>query len=1019
MEDTKKIVDESSKYFHSSYQEMIFYQFYARWRDDLGRRETWVEAIDRYMAYMKGKVGDALKESEYAEIREALLNQEICPSMRLLWSAGDACDATNVTSYNCSYVAPTTWKDLSEIMYVSMCGAGCGFAVEQENVSKFPVIKEQTGEKLPDIIVDDSRDGWCEAFLLAATAWADGKDVEIDYSMIRPAGARLMTMGGRASGPQPLIDLMDFTRDKMFNAQGRQLTALELHDIICQIGLIVVAGGVRRCLPEGSLVHTKDGLIPIENVSIGDSVLTSDGYHDVTNKFDQGVQKLVRITTQDSYFECTPNHKIAVLNGIDEYIWKPANELMAGDRLIAPSVGVGESVATMPLYHYNKPKHSTTSKNITIPELDESMAWLIGAVQGDGYVGEKTVTLPVHNSMRSMGDRVKEQLERFGVSVNIKKEYENYYVLEAKSNQLAEYFGKWLKQANIELRIPDCINLSTPDIKLAYISGLMDADGSVRTRPAQVVVTVYEDFAKNIQRLLSSCGVQSRFKKLSTANLKDNWREKYSVILVNKKSKEAINNSVGFKKTIVSRFKEQNTNSYPGTFIKKWPNKINKSWSDTNGNLIPVSVVSVDNVDEESRTYDIEVETANEFFCNGYLMHNSALISLSELHDKELRDAKSGEFWNENGQRSMANNSAVYAEKPSVEEFGEEWAALVASGTGERGIFNRGSLENQVPARRWEKLKNQNQVGVNPCGEIYLRSKQFCNLTSIVVRPDDDMESLKRKMRLATILGTYQATLTDFGYLSEDWKKNCEEEQLLGVSITGYFDNPLIRNDDTLDELREESIKANEEYSSRFGSNKSTAITCVKPHGNSGQLLYVGSGMHPWFAKHYIRRVRISVNDPLMKMVQDQGIPVLPEVGYSTSTASTMVMEFPIKAPEGALTNKDVTALDMLKEWKRLKKHFTEHNPSVTIYAGNEEWDDIKDFVYNNWDDVGGLSFLPRSEHVYQLAPYEEITEEEYNTRKAAFKDIDFSRLSEYEKTDQTVGAKELACAGPDGCEVK
>lgn len=636
------VVAESSKYFKSSYQEMIFYQFYSRWQPELGRRETWIEAIDRYMSYMTGKLEDKLTKKEYDEIREALLNQEICPSMRLLWSAGKACDATNVTAYNCAYVAPTSWRDLSEIMYVSMCGAGCGFAVENENVAKFPVIKEQTGDKLDDIVVDDSRDGWCEAFLLAATAWADGKDVEIDYSMVRPAGARLETMGGRASGPQPLIDLMNFTRDKMLAAQGRQLTALELHDIICQIGLIVVAGGVRR----------------------------------------------------------------------------------------------------------------------------------------------------------------------------------------------------------------------------------------------------------------------------------------------------------------------------------------------------------------------------------------SALISLSELKDADLRDAKTGAFWETNGQRSMANNSAVYESKPSAADFLEEWTALVKSGTGERGIFNRGELENQVPDRRWQKLKDQKQVGVNPCGEIYLRSKQFCNLTSIVVRPDDTMDDLQRKMRLATLLGTYQATLTDFGYLGEDWKKNCEEEQLLGVSITGYFDNPLIRDDENLDALREASIEVNKEYAERFGSNQSTAITCVKPHGNSGQLLYVGSGMHPWFAKHYIRRVRISVNDPLMKMVQEQGIPVLPEVGYSTSTASTMVMEFPIKAPEGALTNKDVTALDMLKEWKRLKEHFTEHNPSVTVYAGDEEWVDIAQFVYQNWDKVGGLSFLPRSEHVYQLAPYEEITEEEYEKRKKAFKDIDFSKLSDYEENDNTTGAKELACAGGN-CEVQ
>lgn len=634
-------VAESSKYFPSSYQEFIFYQFYSRWNDELGRRETWIEAIDRYMSYMREKLGDKLTETEYGEIRDALLNQEICPSMRLLWSAGKACDATNVTAYNCAYIAPKNWQDLSEIMYVSMCGAGCGFAVEEENVSQFPVIKEQTGEMKPKIIVDDSRDGWCEAFVLACEAWSNGYDVEVDYSMVRPAGARLHTMGGRSSGPAPLEDLMKFTREKMFASQGKQLSAIDLHDIICQIGLIVVAGGVRR----------------------------------------------------------------------------------------------------------------------------------------------------------------------------------------------------------------------------------------------------------------------------------------------------------------------------------------------------------------------------------------SALISLSELKDEAVRDAKKGAFWEDNGQRSMANNSAVYEEKPSAGDFLEEFTALVQSGTGERGIFNRGELENQVPERRWESIKDQEQLGVNPCGEIYLRSKQFCNLTSIVVRPEDNMNDLIRKMRLATLLGTYQATLTDFGYLGDDWRKNCEEEQLLGVSITGYFDNELVREEETLKALRGKSIVANKEYSERFGSNPSTAITCVKPHGNSGQLLNVGSGMHPWFSKYYIRRVRISANDPLLQLAKAQGVPVLPEVGYSTSTATTMVMEFPMKAPEGAMTNKDVSALEMLDEWKKIKKHFTEHNPSVTVYAGDDEWLKIANFVYDNWDIVGGLSFLPRSEHVYQLAPYEEITEEQYNERKSTMIDIDFSDLTQYEEEDNTQGAKELACAGGN-CEV-
>lgn len=632
---------ESESYFATSYQHFIFYAHYARWRDDLGRRETWVEAIDRYMDYMRSKMGDKLKESEYSDVREAILNHEISPSMRLLWSAGPACDATNVTAYNCAYIAPTTWQDLAEIMYVSMCGAGCGFAAEPENVEKFPQIKKQTGKKKAPIVVEDSKEGWCNAYVKACETWSTGYDVEIDYSKLRPAGAKLKTMGGRSSGPAPLQDLMEFTRKKILAKQGRRLSTIDLHDIICQIGLIVVAGGVRR----------------------------------------------------------------------------------------------------------------------------------------------------------------------------------------------------------------------------------------------------------------------------------------------------------------------------------------------------------------------------------------SALISLSALDDQSLRDAKKGAFWQTEGQRSMANNSAVYEAKPSATELLEEWSALVASGSGERGVFNRGDLEKQIPARRWKKISDQEQMGMNPCGEIYLRSKQFCNLTSIVVRPKDDLENMKRKIRLATLLGTYQATLTNFGYLSEEWKVNSEEEQLLGVSITGYYDNKLVRRDDSLQELRQAAVDANKKYAKRFGVNQSTSVTCVKPHGNSGQLLGVGSGMHPWFSKYFIRRVRISVNDPLLQLAKDQGVPVFPEVGYSTATASTMVLEFPVKAPEGAVVSKDVSALEMLEEWKRLKLNFTEHNPSVTIYVGDDEWIKVLNFVYENWEIVGGLSFLPRNDHIYQLAPYEEITKEEYEKRAKALGKLDFSKLVLYEHQDETQGAKELACVG-GACEL-
>ena len=633
-ENVKKVVKESQKYFSSPYSEYIFYQFYSRWVPELGRRETWIEAIDRYMDYMKENLGAKLSKKEYEEVRQAILNQDICPSMRLLWSAGKACREANVWAYNCSYIAPTSFQDLGEIMYISMCGAGLGFAVEWENVQKFPQIKKQGKEKLSIHIVQDSKEGWADAFVLGLKAWFGGKDVKFDYSFIRPAGARLKTAGGRASGPQPLMDLMEFAKRKILSKQGRRLSNIDMHDIICQIGLIVVAGGVRR----------------------------------------------------------------------------------------------------------------------------------------------------------------------------------------------------------------------------------------------------------------------------------------------------------------------------------------------------------------------------------------SALISLSELEDMEMRDAKKGQFYLTEGQRSMANNSAVYNSKPSAEEFLNEWTALVKSRSGERGIFNRAGLEKQLPARRWAAIKNERQIGLNPCGEIYLRSKQFCNLTSIVIRPKDTMETLTKKIQLATLLGTYQSTLTDFGYLSKKWKENCEEERLLGVSLTGYYDNDFIRDDKVLNALRLSSVETNKKYAKRFNINASTAITCVKPHGNSGQLLGVGSGMHPWYAPYFIRRVRISHTDPLLQMAKDQGVPCLPEVGQSAESATTYVLEFPVEAPKGAIFKDDVSALDLIKEWKRLKEHFVEHNPSATIYVGSDEWLSIGNFIYENWDFIGGLSFLPRSEHVYQLAPYEMINKEEYERRTKIIGKIDFSKLFQYETTDNTLGAKEFAC---------
>ena len=639
----KELARESKQYFRNSLAEFIYYRSYSRWIDHEQRRETWIETVDRYLSFMRENIGKKLSEKEYDELREAILKHEVMPSMRLMWAAGPAARKTNVCGYNCSFIAPSKLKDFGEIMYLSMCGTGVGFSVESLTVQQLPQIKKQTGKMAKTHVIGDSKEGWADAFVHGLETWFAGEDLKFDYSQLRTAGARLMTMGGKSSGPEPLRALIDFSRDKILRRQGRRLTNLDVHDIVCKIGEVVVSGGVRR----------------------------------------------------------------------------------------------------------------------------------------------------------------------------------------------------------------------------------------------------------------------------------------------------------------------------------------------------------------------------------------SALISLSDLDDYEMRHAKDGQFYMTEGQRMMSNNSAVYTHKPPITEFMDEWISLMKSGSGERGIFNRGSLEAQIPERRKKTLMPQvDTCGTNPCGEIILKSKQFCNLTEVVVRSDDTKASILRKMRLASILGTYQSTLTNFKYLSKEWQKNCEQERLLGVSLTGQWDNAEVVHDAKfLQELRTEAVAVNKVYAKRFGINQSTSVTCVKPSGTVSQLVDASSGMHPRHAPYYIRRVRISATDSLFKMLRDQGIPYNPEVGQSPESAVTYVIDFPVKAPKGSVFKDDITSLEQLAHWKLIKENYTEHNPSVTVSVGENEWLAVASWVYDNWEMVGGLSFLPRSEHVYQLAPYEEISKERFEELAKRWENIDFSKIVSYEKIDETQGSKELACVS-GVCEI-
>ena len=629
------------------YQSFIHASRYARWIDEETRRETWNETVTRYFdffeTHLKESCNYKLPKDLRKELETAVLNLEVMPSMRCLMTAGEALERDHVAGYNCSYVSTSKVRSFDEILYILMCGTGVGFSVERDFVEKLPTIAEEFANSDTLIVVEDSKIGWAKAYKELFSLLIGGQIPRWDISKIRPAGARLKTFGGRASGPEPLEDLFRFTVETFRKAAGRKLTTVECHDIVCKIAEIVVVGGVRR----------------------------------------------------------------------------------------------------------------------------------------------------------------------------------------------------------------------------------------------------------------------------------------------------------------------------------------------------------------------------------------SALISLSSLDDDRMRNAKSGAWWENNGQRALANNSASYKSKPDMETFMDEWVALVKSKSGERGIFNRQAAKNQI--KRLGDRRNPNyDFGTNPCSEIILRDREFCNLSEVVIRADDTPDTLARKVRLATILGTFQSTLTKFRYLSSDWQKNCEEERLLGVSLTGIMDNEITNGragdlPDLLEHLRHVAVDTNKEFAHKLKINESAAITCVKPSGTVSQLVDAASGIHARHASYYIRRVRADRKDPICQFMIDKGFPAEPCV---MKPNHTMVFSFPMKAPEHCITRNDMTALEQLQLWLTYQQYWCEHKPSVTITVRDEEWMEVGAWVYKHFDEISGISFLPHSDHTYRQAPYEDCTKEQYETMLAKLpKDVDWSELSKYEKEDNTTGTQTFSCTA-GACEL-
>ena len=628
------------------YQQFIHKSRYARWIEDEERREDWHETVYRYTNFMTNHVKDKhdfdIPKKDLSEIHDAILGLEVMPSMRAMMTSGAALERDNVCGYNCSYIPVDSPRSFDECMYILMCGTGVGFSVERSNVDKMPVVSDAMNNSETVIKVADSKPGWAKAYRELIALLYAGQIPTWDVSEVRASGERLKIMGGRASGPQPLVDLFTFTVEVFKKASGRRLFPIECHDLMCKIGEIVVVGGVRR----------------------------------------------------------------------------------------------------------------------------------------------------------------------------------------------------------------------------------------------------------------------------------------------------------------------------------------------------------------------------------------SALISLSNLNDDQMRHAKAGQWWENEGQRALANNSVAYKGKPEMGTFMREWLALYDSKSGERGIFNREAADKQVA--RNGRRETGHQWGTNPCSEIILRPYQFCNLSEVVVRASDTLEDLLRKTRIATIVGTIQSTLTDFKYLRNVWKKNTEEERLLGVSLTGIMDHSVLsKNVDSkrwLEKMKEEAVKTNQRYAKMLGIPQSAAITCVKPSGTVSQLVDAASGIHARHNDYYIRTVRGGNSDPLTQFMKESGVYNEPDV---MKPDTTTVFSFAMQSPLGAVLRTDMSAIEQLELWKTYALHWCEHKPSVTISVKEEEWMDVGAWVYQNFDVASGVSFLPHSEHTYQQAPYQDIEREDYLEWQQAYDyvSLDWNKLTEFEKEDTTTGSRELACTA-DSCEI-
>lgn len=994
---------ESDHYFPTQLQKFQFYDKYSRFNYDLGRRETWVETVDRGVEFLKELSDYRLPDETYQRIHRGILNMEAMPSMRLLAMAGPAARRNNIAIYNCSYMPVDSLDAFVEALIISMCGCGVGYSVERRYVEKLPRIKRQSGAPAKTFVIPDTSEGWAEAVRVGLETWFAGEDVKFDYSLIRPGGSPLRIKGGRASGPEPLRKMLDFARNRILSRQGGFLRTLDAHDMMCMVGEAAVSGGVRRTAlislfdyDDMDMRHCKDGDFWQNN-----SQRWNANNSAVWPEYELSQAEVARYVLD------------IVESGRGEpgiFSRKAAKEQLPPRRQPA-EFGTNPCVTADTWVH-------TTEGPRQVADLIGKQHWLFihgqpfaTTEEGFWYTGTKPV---------------------------VKLKTEEGYELRLTENHLLEvvtYHSRKVERTQWKeagtLKPGDLVKLHTHRTQLTWHShgtfdegwllGSLVGDGTFSTRisvEGQIQATAHLDYWGEHNAYMVNAALEMVH---NTVGARSNYSgsyyapaDKYRISSTNLAKLAEEYDIVAGEKDIGTRVETASSDFYVGFLqglfdadgsvigTQKKGVSVRLAQSDLPAlqavqrmllRLGIASTIYLNRRPEETRLLPDGKGGLKEYLCKA---QHELVISCDNIHQFATRIG----FSEPAKAARLSEVIRGYRRKPNRETFRARVKSIEPAGV--EAVY-----DCSVPG---PNAFDANGFVAHNCGEINLRPQQFCNLTMAVARPDDTFETLKEKVELATIIGTIQSMATHFPGLRPEWKKNCQEERLLGVDITGQLDSPVAQDAEIQALLREHAVEVNRKTAAILGIKQSAAVTCVKPSGNSSQLLNCSAGLHARWAPYYIRNVRISAHSPLYKVLRDAPVPMDPENGQTAENATTWVIHFPTKSPAGAITRHDRTAIEQCNYWLQSKTHWTEHNPSCTITYKPHEVLDLMTWIWQNQDKIGGMAFLPASDAQYEQMPYEEIDAEEYYRLAEKFPTIDFSKIYRYEEEDLTTAAQEFAC---------